>query len=79
VREIAVNGHLPTRQNALDGDYSFLATEHLFTRGQPTGLAKDLIDFLTSPAENNQLRSTSFISCADLAASATLKDDCPSG
>ena len=81
VREIAIDtggtgyGYLPTRANALDGAYKFLATEHLYTNGPPTGLAADLISFLTSSPEVAQLRGTSFIGCADLAGTA-LSADC---
>jgi ABC-type phosphate transport system substrate-binding protein len=80
-REIAIDtsgtgyGYLPTRANALNGTYKFLATEHLYTNGPPTGLAADLISFLTSSPEVAQLRDTSFIGCADLAGTA-LSADC---
>jgi ABC-type phosphate transport system substrate-binding protein len=80
VREIAIEsggmGYLPTRANALAGKYAFLATERLYTKGRPTGLAADLISFLISTAENAQLRDTSFIGCADLAGSSALKGSC---
>jgi phosphate transport system substrate-binding protein len=69
VGEIPVNGYEPTRTNALNGDYTFLATEHLYTNGIPTGLAADLINFLTSSPVIAQLRDTSFIACADLSGS----------
>jgi hypothetical protein len=70
------NGTVPTEgTNALDGACKFLATEHLYTNGPPTGLAADLISFLTSSPEVAQLRDTSFIGCADLAGTA-LSADC---
>jgi ABC-type phosphate transport system substrate-binding protein len=75
VSAIPVDGYAPTRANALAGNYRFLATEHLYTYGQPTGLAADLINFLTSAPVIAQLRDTSFIACADLAGSA-LSTDC---
>ena len=66
VGAIPVNGYEPNRANALNGHYTFLATEHLYTNGIPAGLAADLINFLTSKAVTAQLRDTSFIGCADL-------------
>lgn len=67
VGEIPVNGYEPTRQNVLDGNYNFLAPEHLYTKGQPSGLAEDLVSFLTSSPVTAQLRATSsFIACSDL-------------
>jgi phosphate transport system substrate-binding protein len=66
---IPINGYEPTRANALDGNYTFLATEHLYTDDVPTGLAADLINFLTSKVVTAQLRDTSFIGCSDLGGS----------
>ncbi|HVT67851.1 MAG TPA: substrate-binding domain-containing protein [Trebonia sp.] len=75
VAAIPIDGYEPTRANALDGNYKFLATEHLYTYGQPRGLAADLIGFLTSAPVVAQLRTTSFIACSDLAGS-RLSTDC---
>lgn len=69
VGAIPVNGYEPTRGNALDGHYTFLATEHLYTNGVPSGLVADLISFLTSQPVIDQLRDTSYIACADLGGS----------
>jgi hypothetical protein len=68
---ISVNGvgYEPTRRNTLNGDYSFYATEYLYTNGVPRGLEGDIINFLTSKAVTAQLRDTSFISCSDLSRS----------
>jgi phosphate transport system substrate-binding protein len=68
---ISVNGvgYEPTRGNTLNGNYSFYATEYLYTNGIPSGLEADVIDFLTSRAVAAQLRDTSFISCPDLSRS----------
>jgi ABC-type phosphate transport system substrate-binding protein len=62
-------GFEPTRLNTMNGDYSFYATEYLYTNGVPGGLEADVIDFLTSKAVAAQLRDTSFISCSDLSKS----------
>jgi hypothetical protein len=69
VGAIPITGYMPTRANALNGDYDFLATEHLYTNGIPAGLAADLINFLTSSAVTALPRDTSFIACADLGGS----------
>jgi phosphate transport system substrate-binding protein len=65
---ISLNGvaYEPTRLNTLDGNYSFYATEYLYTSGIPSGLEADLIDFLLSKAVAAQLNDTPFISCSDL-------------
>jgi phosphate transport system substrate-binding protein len=71
-------GYEPTRANTLNGDYSFYATEYLYTSGIPEGLEADLIDFLMSRAVADQLRDTSFISCSDLSRS-KLSGACSAG
>ena len=71
VGAITVDGYEPSRADALDQDYRFGATEHLYTDAVPAAgsLTADFLDFLGSPAVVAQLRDTSFISCADLAGS----------
>jgi ABC-type phosphate transport system substrate-binding protein len=77
VGAIPINGYAPTRANALTGHYTFLATEYLYTKGRPAGLAADFINFLTSSAVTAELRSSSsFISCSDLRGS-NLSRTCP--
>jgi len=69
-------GYAPTRINTLNGNYSFYATEYLYTNGIPSGLEADVIDFLVSKAVAAQLRDTSFISCSDLSKS-NVSGACP--
>jgi ABC-type phosphate transport system substrate-binding protein len=79
VREIAIDGVLPSPQAALNGSYKFVATERLYTRGQLTGLGADFLSFLTSSPVLTPLRtSTSFLGCPDLAGS-KLSADCAGG
>src|SRR5215469_9722000 len=64
---IPINGVAPTRANVLSGRYKFVATEHLYTRGAPTGLTADFIKFLTSSTVTAELRRGHlFIGCSDL-------------
>lgn len=63
---IPIGGYLPTPDNVRNGNYPFYATEHLYTRGKPSGLAADFIAFLNNPAELAQLSGTDFIPCQDL-------------
>jgi ABC-type phosphate transport system substrate-binding protein len=78
VGAIPINGREPSRANALNGKYAFLATEYLYVKGTPTGLVADLINFLKSGPVIAQLRDTSFISCSDLARS-QISDACTNG
>jgi ABC-type phosphate transport system substrate-binding protein len=79
VRVIPINGVAPTRANALSGRYKFVATENLYTRGTPKGLAAAFINFLTSSTVTADLRRHLFIGCSDLARSAALRGRCAPG
>jgi ABC-type phosphate transport system substrate-binding protein len=74
VRAIPVNGYAPTRDNALQGKYTFVASEHLLTEGQPTAAEKDFLQFLSSGPETAQLRGNAFIACRDLSGTAVSND-----
>jgi phosphate transport system substrate-binding protein len=43
------NAVAPTKENVLSGNYPMNRELFMFTNGQPTGLAKDFIDFIRSP------------------------------
>jgi ABC-type phosphate transport system substrate-binding protein len=59
-------GYGPTRANALNRHYTFIATENLYWKGKQTRLARDFISFLTSKPVTALLRRTLFIGCSDL-------------
>ncbi|WP_160311122.1 PstS family phosphate ABC transporter substrate-binding protein [Streptacidiphilus anmyonensis] len=77
VQVIAVDGQLPSAQSVTSAGYPFVATEYLYTAGQPAGLVADYLQFLTSPAESAALRGHGFIACGDL--SGTKRDGACSG
>jgi ABC-type phosphate transport system substrate-binding protein len=74
VRAIPIRGYAPTRANALDGDYTFVANEHLLTEDKPTAAEKDFLQFLSSGPEIAQFRGNAFIACPDLSGSAVPND-----
>jgi len=68
VHEIAIDGVLPSPQAVEDGTYKFRATEHLYTKQNPSTLTQDFIAFLASPPVVSQLQAnTSFLGCSTLA------------
>lgn len=67
---IPIGGYAPTPGNVRDGHYTFDATEYLYTKGKPTGLAGDVMSFLNSTAESDRISDTSgFIPCRNLGGS----------
>lgn len=74
VRQIPIGGYAATRTNALNGDYTFLATEHLLTENKPTPNEQKFLSFLSSKPMTSKLQGNAFIACSDL--SSQLSRDC---
>jgi phosphate transport system substrate-binding protein len=52
----------PTKENVLDKSYPINRELFMFTNGQPTGLAKDYIDFILSPAVQKIVDEEGYVS-----------------
>ena len=52
VKAIKVNGVMPSKQTAKSGEFPIVRPLYMFTNGEPTGLAKQFLDFIFS--ENGQ-------------------------
>jgi phosphate transport system substrate-binding protein len=50
VKALSVDGVKPTPETIASGEYPIGRTLHFFTKGEPTGLAKEYTDFVLSPA-----------------------------
>jgi phosphate transport system substrate-binding protein len=50
VQDVALNKVAPTEANVKTNDWKIWSYEHLYTKGQPTGLTKDFIRYVQSPA-----------------------------
>ncbi|GEO74635.1 ABC-type phosphate transport system, periplasmic component [Levilactobacillus namurensis DSM 19117] len=50
VDALHLNGVAPTEANVIDNHWKIWSYEHLYTNGQPTGLTKDFIAYVESPA-----------------------------
>jgi len=46
VKGISLDGEAPTAENVTNNKYPIWAYEHMYTKGEPTGLTKDFIDFM---------------------------------
>lgn len=54
------------KANICDGSYKFWSWGHMYTRGEPTGLAKEFIEFVSSVDNNSSIESLGFISAAEM-------------
>lgn len=62
VRAIAIDGVKPSEASVVDGTYPVQRVLHMFTKGEPTGLAREYIDFVLSPdIQETVVRDAGFI------------------
>ncbi|HLW00946.1 MAG TPA: phosphate ABC transporter substrate-binding protein [Ktedonobacterales bacterium] len=61
VREVAINGVLPTPTNIENGRYSFWSYEHMYTRGLPTGAVAAFLDFMLTAQEQQVAAALAYI------------------
>ncbi|MER6013500.1 substrate-binding domain-containing protein [Streptomyces bluensis] len=66
VRTVPLNSTPPTKENVLDGDYPFWASEILYTREGASGLTLNFLDFLRSRGVSKLLEGRGFLPCREL-------------
>ncbi|WP_189941291.1 substrate-binding domain-containing protein [Streptomyces aurantiogriseus] len=66
VRTVPINTTPPTKEEVLDGDYGFWASEVLYTREDATGLTRNFLDFLRSRGISKLLEGQGFLPCREL-------------
>ena len=66
VKAVAVDGIVPSESTVADGTYPVSRLLHFFTKGKPSGLAKEYIDFVLSPAiQTKVVRDAGFLPIAE--------------
>jgi phosphate ABC transporter substrate-binding protein, PhoT family (TC 3.A.1.7.1) len=48
VKALKYNGVAPTKENVINGTYPIASYEHMYTKGEPTGVVKAFLDFMMS-------------------------------
>jgi phosphate transport system substrate-binding protein len=67
VRALNFNGVPATKPNITSGKYPIWSYEHMYTKGEATGLAKDFLAYMMSPDVQGKLVSAlGYISIADM-------------
>lgn len=61
VKPIQVNGVDPTPDNIISGKYPVARKLNMYTNGAPTGITKDFMDFILSPAGQKIVEKQGFI------------------
>jgi phosphate transport system substrate-binding protein len=66
VKAVSIDGIEPTEATVADGTYPVSRVLHFFTKGKPSGLAKQYIDFVLSPAiQSKVVRDAGFLPVAE--------------
>ncbi|ADY54501.1 phosphate ABC transporter substrate-binding protein, PhoT family [Syntrophobotulus glycolicus DSM 8271] len=70
VKPLKYGGVEPTAENIAAGTYPIWSYEHMYTKGEATGLTKAYIDYILSPdVQNSVVKSLKFIPITDMKAS----------
>ncbi|HEY9060215.1 MAG TPA: phosphate ABC transporter substrate-binding protein [Pseudobacteroides sp.] len=66
-KALKLNGVEPTGENVANGSYPVWAYEHMYTKGEPTGLTKSFIDYvLSDEVQTNIVPKLKFIPIKDM-------------
>lgn len=55
IQPLSIDGIKPTDTNVINNKWKIWSYEHMYTKGKPTGLTKDFIDFVLSPAVQDDI------------------------
>ena len=61
IARVAINGVLPTQENAIDGSYPVVRKLYMNTKGEPSALAQAFIEYVQSPAGAKIVSESGFI------------------
>ncbi|KOA20505.1 phosphate-binding protein PstS 1 precursor [Clostridium homopropionicum DSM 5847] len=65
---LKIDGVEPTYENIAAGKYPFWSFEHMYTKGEPTGLTKAFLDYMASDDVKAIIKSQGYISASELKA-----------
>jgi phosphate transport system substrate-binding protein len=61
IARVAIDGVLPTQENAIDGSYTVLRKLYMNTKGEPSPLAQAIIEYVQSPEGGEIVSKSGFI------------------
>ncbi|VBB06384.1 Hypothetical protein LUCI_1615 [Lucifera butyrica] len=71
VKALKLDGVEPTVANITSGKYPIWSYEHMYTKGQPTGLTKDFLDYMGSDDVKPLIKQLGYIPNSDMKVSRT--------
>lgn len=66
ITAVAIDNVEPTKDNIASGKYPFWSWGHMYTKGEPTGLAKTFLDYITSADNKANVEKLGFVSAGDM-------------
>lgn len=67
VKTLDLNGYSPTAKNVTTNNWPLWSYEHMYTKGEPTGLTKEFLDFVMSDeVQNGIVKQMGYISVNDM-------------
>ena len=57
---LAVEGVLPSLENTYNGSYPVWGYEHMYTKGEPTGVVKAYLDYVVSDEFGKELEALGY-------------------
>ncbi|TWS95643.1 phosphate ABC transporter substrate-binding protein PstS family protein [Streptococcus sp. sy018] len=67
VKKIKLNGYEPTSENVQVNNWPIWSYEHMYTKGQPTALTKEFLDYMMSEeVQNTVIKDMGYISINDM-------------
>lgn len=67
VKTLDLNGYSPTVENVTTNNWPLWSYEHMYTKGEPTGLTKEFLDFVMSDeVQNGIVKQMGYISVNDM-------------
>jgi len=67
VKTLDLNGYSPTAENVTTNNWPLWSYEHMYTKGEPTGLTKEFLDFVISDeVQNGIVKQMGYISVNDM-------------
>jgi phosphate transport system substrate-binding protein len=67
VRDVAIDGHLPTVASIQTGQYAFWGFEHMYTLGEGSALVSSFLDYMLTPPIQQLAQSLDYIPIAVMA------------
>ncbi len=66
IKTVSIDGHAPTLDQIKNNSYKFWNIEHMYTKGQASGLTQAFLDYMTSSDARAEAQKLDFIAISDM-------------